>query len=259
MLLKNLSELYRYRTLVSSLVARELKARYRGSVLGFFWTLLNPLLLMAVYSLVFSIYMRMNLENYAIFLFSGLLPWLWFSSSLNQGTNAIVGNRSLVTRVMFPPQVLPAVVVLANFVNFLLSLIVLPVFYIIYGARVGTALIGLPILFVCQLLLTHGLVLLVSALNVHFRDLQHIVGNLLIFAFFLTPIIYPITLIPEKYRFFARLNPLALLMSAYQDILYHNRFPQWQSIGILLGAAVLVFAVSTRVFDSFRDTFAEEI
>jgi lipopolysaccharide transport system permease protein len=164
------SELFAYRELIQVLVVRDLKARYRGSVLGFLWTFLNPILLMATYTLIFSVYMRIEMEHYAAFLMTGLLPWLWFSSSLLLGATSVVDGGGLLKKVFFPPQVLPAVTVLTNFANFLLSLPLLVGFLLLFGVRVGWTLVALLPLMVIQLVLTYGLTLIVGAVTVRYRD-----------------------------------------------------------------------------------------
>src|SRR5262245_37137804 len=207
--------LYRHRELIGILVAKQLKLRYRGTVLGFVWTLLNPLLLMLVYTLVFAVYFRIDLPAYPAFLFSGLLPWLWFSSSLQQGATSILDGTSLVTRSQFPAEVLPVVCVIANAANFLLTLPMLFAFLLAFGVPLGPSLVVLPLLIVLEGMLALGVALIVAAVNVHFRDLQHIIVHLLTVLQFLTPVFYPATLIPEGLRPLALLNPLAVLMTAF--------------------------------------------
>src|SRR5262245_2023815 len=168
-MIAHMTELYRFRALIWTLVLRDLRARYRGSILGFLWSFLNPLLLMLVYVLVFSVYLRVPMQGYAVFLFTGLLPWLWFSSSLVHAEGVIVGSVALVMRFLFPADVLPLVAVLSNMFNMLLSLPLLFVFLLAFGIRPGPTLLFLPVLLALQLLLTAGLALALAALNVHLR------------------------------------------------------------------------------------------
>ena len=175
------AELYRFRALIWTLVLRELRARYRGSLLGFLWSFLNPLLLMLVYVLVFSVYLRVPMHGYAVFLFSGLLPWLWFSSSLGHAAGVIVGSGALVKRILFPAEILPLVSVLSNMVNMLLSLPLLFAFLLVFGIRPGPTLLFLPVLLGLQLSLTAGLALALAALNVHLLDVEQILANVLVF------------------------------------------------------------------------------
>jgi lipopolysaccharide transport system permease protein len=251
-------DLVRHRALVWALLVRQLKVRYRGSVLGFVWTFLNPLLLMAVYALVFRFYMRIAVPNYALFLLAGLLPWQWFASSLNEGTNAIVGGSSLVTKSLFPTEILPTVVVLANMVNFLLSIPLLWIAGWIYGiAPSPLPWLSLVPVIVLQFGFTLGLVLALAALNVHYRDVQHIVSNLLLLWFFLTPIVYPESQVPEQMRGLLLLNPMALFTHGYHEVLVNASWPSLESVGMLCAYAAASLLIGTKIYDAYRDTFPE--
>lgn len=258
-MLSSLSELFAYRALVQSLVVRDLKARYRGSVLGFLWTFLNPLLLMATYTLIFSVYMRVEMENYAAFLVTGLLPWLWFSSSLLMGATSVMEGGGLLKKVFFPPHILPAVTVLVNFANFLLSLPLLFGFLLLFRVQVGWAVVALLPLMAIQLGLTYGLTLILSALTVRYRDLAQLLGNFLTLWFFLSPIIYPPTLVPPEFAALLTMNPMAPLLMGYQNALLYNAFPLWGPVGAVAGVALGVVALGMMVFNRFRWTFAEEV
>jgi lipopolysaccharide transport system permease protein len=265
----HLRELYRYRPLIATLVARELRARYRGSVLGFLWSFLNPLLLMLVYSLVFSVYLRVPMEHYAVFLFSGILPWLWFSSSLGHATGVIVGSGALVKRVLFPAEVLPLVSVLSNLVNLLLSLPLLGVFLLLVGKWPGPLLVFLPLLLGLQLVLTVGLALPLAALNVHLRDVEQILANGLVLLFFLSPILYPVSTVPQSLdvggsltlplRPLYFLNPVAGLIQGYQNVLFFGRGPHWIHLGMVAVCAGIALWGGYRIFDRLRDGLAEEV
>lgn len=257
---RNLKELYQYRGLLLSLVQRELQARYRGSVLGFLWTFLNPTLLMLVYGLVFSVYMRQSIPNYLYFMFVGLLPWIWFSSSIASGASSVSDRRDLLTKVRFPAQVLPATVVSTNLINFVLSLPLMFILGAVHGVWPTWHVVALPVIILIQLCLTLGLSYLVAALNVTFRDLQHIVGNLITLGFFLTPVLYSLTTIPERFQgTVLLLNPMAPIITSYQAILVEHRLPDplplaWVSllsVGLLWAASVL--------FEARREEFAESV
>ena len=268
-MLAHLRELYRFRTLIGTLVLRELRARYRGSLLGFLWSFLNPLLLMVVYVLVFSVYLRVPMEKYAVFLFSGLLPWLWFSSSLGHAAGVIVGSGALVKRILFPAEILPLVSVLSNMVNMLLSLPLLFVFLLAFGVRPGPVLTFLPLLLGLQLLLTAGLALPLAALNVHLRDVEQILSNLLVLLFFLSPILYPVSTVPVAFtlgdvltvplRPLYFLNPVAGLVQSYQNIFFFGREPHWIHLGMVTICAAIALWGGYWVFDRLRDSLAEEV
>ena len=252
-------EVFRYRSLVSSLILRELKARYRGSVLGFLWTFLNPLLLLGVYALVFNVYFRIQMEHYAGFMFTGLLPWIWFSSSLIEGTNAITSGGSLITKVLFPGQLLPLVKVGSNLMNFLLSLPILFVFLGFMGIFPGWNLCWLPLILLVHFAFIAGLVLGLATLNVFLRDIQHILANLLTLWFFLTPILYPLSQVPGSFKKFVLLNPAALFTLGYQDIFFYRRSPDpWHLIPSLI-LSVVTLGLGIALFEHYKETLAEKL
>jgi len=264
-MLHNLANLRKYRGLIQSLVVRELKARYRGSVLGFFWSFVNPLLLLLIYSFVFTVVLPgthpAEIEPYALFMFCGILPWTWFSSSLLESSNVLIAGGNLIKKVLFPAEVLPIVTVLANMVHFFLGLPILAGFLIYYRAPLQMQeLIWFPVVVFVQLLLTIGLAFIVSALTVHFRDLKDLLANLLTFWFFATPIIYPMSAAPEGGRTFLNLNPFTHLAISYQEILfYQGPFGHWKWLLALLGGSIGLFLLGYFLFDRLRDSFAEEV
>jgi len=263
--ISNLRRVFRYRALISSLVARELKARYRGSALGFVWSFVNPLLLLLIYTFVFTIVLPgvhpPELEPFALFLFCGILPWTWFSSSLLESANVLIAGGNLIKKVLFPAEVLPIVTVLAGLVHFCLGLPILAAFLIYYRVPVWpTDLLWFPLIVLIQLVLTTGLALLVSALTVHFRDVRDLLANLLTLWFFATPIIYPITQAPERVRRLLNLNPFTHLAIAYQEVLFTpGPFAQGTRLLAVAVASIVVFLAGYFVFDRLRDTFAEEV
>ena len=258
-MLENIKALYKFRALVSALVGRHLSMRYRGSVLGFLWTFLNPLCLMLVYTLVFSYYMRFSQPHYAIFLFVGLLPWIWLSSGLLEGTSSIVGGGHLITKSMFPAHVLPLVAVLVNFVNFLLSLPLLFIFMWVSGLAFHWTLLLLPVLFILQALFLYGATLLLASLNVYFRDVQHLLGNILTFLFFLCPIIYPPESVPERLRFTLELNPLALFTTFYHELILEGSVPRVGLVLYLSTFVAMALLAGHLVYERYRERFAEAL
>ena len=259
----SLRNLVRYRGLIQSLVARDLKARYRGSVLGFFWSFVNPLLLLSIYNFVFTYLLQNRAEGtqpYAVFMFTALLPWTWFQSSLNEATGSLIAGGNLIKKVLFPAEVLPIVTILANMAHFLLGLPILAGFMIYYG--VTPDWIELPwflgAVFV-QLIFTTGLAMLLSALAVHFRDVKDLVSNLLTFWFFATPIIYSYQQFPQ-FKFYFDLNPFTHLAISYQEILFFSGPFGHKWWLLALGAAsVVLFLAAYWVFDRLRDSFAEAV
>jgi lipopolysaccharide transport system permease protein len=263
-LFANLANLFRYRGLIQSLVARELKARYRGSVLGFFWSFVNPLLLLGVYSFVFSTVIPNRTEGiqpYALFLFCGILPWTWFSAALTEAASALISGGNLIKKVLFPAEILPIVSVLANMVNFFLGLFIL-VPGLIYYHRLSFTfdLLWFPVTVLVQLVFTAGLALILSALTVHFRDIRDLLSNLLMLWFFATPIIYSWRQENvQRYKFLFDLNPFTHIAISYQEILFFGPVGHWKWLLALGAASTALFVAGYWLFDRLRDSFAEAV
>ncbi len=259
--------LWRHRALVAVLVRRELAARYRASLLGFLWSLLNPLLLLLVYTVVFTTIFTPRMagaEPYPLFLFAGLLPWLFLSGALLDAAVTLVDNGPLLAKVMCPPEVFPAVTVAAHLVHHLLALPVL------LAALVAAAVAGahpfpwtvalLPLGLVPWVVTAGGLALLVSSLAVHFRDLRDLVANLLNLAFFATPIIYTLEGLPEGVlRRVLGLNPLAALVEVYRDLAFAGRIPSLATWAVAAGVGLAAWAAGAAVFTRLRDTLVEAV
>jgi lipopolysaccharide transport system permease protein len=255
--------LIRYRALVLSLVSRELKARYRGSVLGFLWSFVNPLLLLATYTLVFTLILpnrQPDIQPFFLFLFCGILPWTWFQASLAESSSVLIASANLIKKVLFPAEVLPTVCVLANLAHLLLGLPILLAILAFEGRLASTALL-LPLPMLVQLVLTLGLSLFLSALTVHFRDLQSILSHVLHLWFFATPVIYSYAQIAEgtPLRQALRLNPMTHVIVTYQQMLFHGNVDHWRGLFLALLVGLLAFAAGAFLFDRLRDTLPEEV
>ena len=257
-MINSLQQIYHYRALLWALVTRHLAIRYRGSVLGFFWSLLNPLLLMLVYSLVFKYYIRLQgVEHYSVFMFSGLLPWLWLTSSLTEATSSIVGSGHLITKSMFPAQILPLVPIVTNCINLILSLPVLFVFMWWSGVPFHWTLALLPILILIQFATLQGIGILLSSLNVFYRDIQHILGNALTFVFFLCPILYTPQTVPPQFQFSLDFNPLAQLVMGYHALIMDGVIPSTYSICFMLGFMFLSLVGGYWVYNKNQEHLSE--
>jgi ABC-type polysaccharide/polyol phosphate export permease len=264
-LLHNLSQLVRYRGLISSLVARELKARYRGSVLGVLWSFINPLLLLSIYTFVFTVILPNRstiVQPFAVFMFCGILAWNWFSSSLMEASGSLVSGGNLIKKVLFPAEILPIVSVLSNMVHFFLGLLILIGFLIGYRHWPDPAgLLWFPVAVAVQLVFTTALALFLAALTVHYRDIRDLLSNLLMFWFFATPIIYPWQdENVKRFKTLFDLNPFTHLAVSYQEILF---FPgpvghaRWLlALGV---ASIALFVGAYWFFDRLRDSFAEAV
>lgn len=250
---------YRFRWLLYELVARDLKLRYRGSVLGFAWTLLNPVLFMGVYTLVFSVFMHSDIHNYPLFLLSGLIPWMWLSGAITQSVTSIIGGSGYIGKTLMPAELLVLVGVLSNGVNFLITVALLFLVSLALGVNIGWALLFLPLLVLIELGLTLGLSLMVAAANVFYRDLQQIVNYVLTAAFFMTPIFYARSTVPTNLQFLVVFNPVAGAISAFQDVFYKGLPPNWSDLGFSAGFAAVALAIGVAYFNGVRDGLGEYV
>jgi ABC-2 type transport system permease protein len=254
-----LRELYEYREMLFSMVKKDLRTRYRGSFLGFLWTFINPLLQLIVYSIVFSTIMRMNIYNFAMFLFVALLPWIFFSTSITQSTTIVMANSNLVKKIYFPRIILPISVALTGFMNMIFGFVIVFIALIIFKIQLSASIILLPIVMINELLFVIGLNIVFSALNIFFRDLEHILGIITMAWFYLTPIIFPVTMIPDKYLKLFFLNPMTSIILPYRDILYYGLWPSKKSL-LLVFLMSLCFDIFAFIFfDRLQRRFAEEI
>ena len=263
-MLRNLNNLLRYRGLIQSLVVRDLKARYRGSALGFIWTFVNPVLLLLVYWFVFTTVMPNDVQGvqpYALFMFCGILPWNWFSSSLSEATGSLIAGGNLIKKVLFPAEILPIVAVLANMVNFLLALLILvPLLIVFHRLHLSLNLLWFPVTVLVQLVFTAGLALALSALAVHFRDIRDLLANVLMLWFFATPIIYPwFQENVRRFRLLFNANPFSHLAISYQEILFYGPVGHWKWLLLMGVASVGIFLAGYWLFDRLRDSFAEAV
>jgi ABC-type polysaccharide/polyol phosphate export permease len=269
-MLANLRELWRHRALIGVLTARELKARYRGSVLGFFWSLLNPLLMLAVYTVVFQLIFPNRSETtrpYAVFLFCGLLPWNWLSSSLTDATSSLLVNGSLLKKILFPAEVLPVVSVLAQGVHFLLALPILLAALLAgaAGAFDTPVMLGWPLLQAPLLVLIEGVFLVgaglfLAALTVHFRDVKDLLATVLTLWFFGTPVLYALEEVKsERLRGLLGLNPVAPLFDAWHDALFRGRWIPPVTWALAIAISLAAFAVGYAFFDRLRDSYPEAV
>lgn len=263
--MSELSNLYRHRQLIAALTGRDLKARYRGSILGFFWSLANPLLLLAVYTLVFTkFFPQQVVQPYPLFLFAGILPWTFFAAAVLESTASISANAGLIKKVMFPAEALPLVVVLSHLVHFVAALPIL------LAAILGFTVLGkfdpswtialAPAVMLLQAVFVAGIALIVSSASVLFRDLRDIVANLLQLGFFVTPILYLVEKIESRaLRAMLRMNPMTPFVVAYQDIFFFGRLPNLSDTFLMVAYAATSIAAGLFVFDRLRDTLAEAI
>lgn len=267
-MLRTARSIFRYRGLLGTLTGRELKARYRGSVLGYFWSLVNPLLLLSVYTFVFSTIFDPRdpaVSPYGLFLVTGLFPWIWVQSSWVEGANSLVTNAGLIRKATFPAELLPIVPVLANLVHFALTLPVIAAAFVVFHFRGhdvgGPSALLLPVITCMQLPMVAGLALGFSALNAHFKDVRDLLNNLLTLLFFMTPILYTLERL-ESYppiHWVVAHNPITPFMQAYQQAVFDGRLPDGELWLQMLVASVVTWAVGAWIFERLSDTLVEAV
>lgn len=245
--------------LLRELIVRDIKLRYKRSLLGIAWSLVNPLAQLLVFSLIFGLVLPLNIPNYPSFLFTGLLAWNWFQTSLHAATGAIVDNRELIRRPGFSAMILPVVTVATNFIHYLLALPILLTFLWINGIPLKTTGLALPAIFAVQFLFTLSLAYFVATLHVTFRDTQYLLGIVLLLGFYLSPVFYDASAIPERFQMVYRLNPMVVLIDAYRRTLLQGQSPAaLELLALSLLSAGLLW-ISYRTFVSASARFAEEL
>jgi len=251
-----LRELVRYRQLIAMLVIRELKVRYKRSIFGLLWTMLNPLLLMVVYTVVFSTIMRAPRRNFAIFLLSGLLPWLFFSVAVLQGLHSILVNQELIRKVRVPQAVFPLSVVGSNLVNFAVSLLPLLVLMAVVRQPFTAALLFLPVATLILTTFISGVTLLFATFTVFFRDVRHLAEVALQMLMYLSPVLYDLQMLGEHdtwwfraFRMFLQLNPVTYLLGLVRDPVYYGRLPTPGAMAVAGAVALAALLIGFSVFN----------
>lgn len=253
-------ELYAYREMIFSLVKRDLKGRYKGSVLGFLWTFINPLLQLIIYTMVFSVIMRSGIKDYYLFLFVALVPWIFFSTSLSGGSSCIWAQQEMVKKIYFPREVLPISYVTSQFVNMLLSFIVIFAVLIVSRHVLNPlAILCLPIIMIVEYILALGMTMLTSAITVYLRDVEYILGIVTMAWQFLTPVMYSVDQVPEKLQWVFSLNPMTSVIMAYRDILYYGNMPQLETLLSAVITGIFMLIVGWIIFDHLQKHFVEEL
>jgi lipopolysaccharide transport system permease protein len=246
------------RDLLRELVVRDMKLRYKRSYLGIAWTLVNPLAQLLVYNFVFRVLFRDNTPNYLVYLFIGIASWTWFQSAVLESTTAILQNRDLIRQPGFPAALLPNVTVGSHMVHFFLTFPILAGLLVMNGIPFTTALAWLPLVILAQYLLTLSFSLLAACVHVNFRDTQYLLGVVLMLGFFLTPILYDVSRVPEQYRTLYRLNPMTHLIEAYRAILIRGERPALGSLAVVAVISVVQLGLFYRLFRRASTSFVEE-
>ena len=252
-------ELYQYRELLKTNVHKEIRGKYKGSILGVLWSFLNPLLMVAVYAIVFPYLMRMTQDNYLVFLITGVIPWVFFTTVVTTGCNCVWINGGIIKKVYFPRAILPISVVVAALINFLISCVIILIFVFFSGIGFSLNILWLPLIALIQSLLSLGILLILSAINVYVKDVEYLVQFLMNLAFYATPIIYNVAMFPAKFRWVLYLNPMAHLVDAYRAIFYYKTMPNFESLGLVGAVSLVVLILGYMVFSKLEKGFAEEL
>lgn len=250
-----------YLELVRELTLREIKSRYKQSILGYAWVVLNPFFQMLVMAFVFSKILRFPTIGtpYAIFLYAGLLPWNLFSATLISSTNALVGNASLLTKIYFPREIFIISTTLAKIVDFFLASTVFILFMIIYAQPVTWNVLWFIPIFLIQQLFTYGLSLILSSINLFYRDIQYVLSLVVMIWMYLTPVIYPTEIFPEQYKWIFQLNPMAVIINAYRQVILGGGMPNLTSLGIALGLSIFIVLIGRSIFKKLEGVFADVV
>lgn len=259
-MLKKIKEIYGYREMIFSLVKRDLRGRYKASVLGFLWTFINPLCQILVYTFVFQFIMRTGIEQFSVYLISGMIPWIFFSTAVSGGTMCIKNQSEMVKKIYFPREVLPISFVTSAFVNMLFCFIMIFLVIVVSGRGFNVvALLFLPLVMIIEYIMALGFTFIVSGLTIYFRDMEHIVGVIMMAWIYLTPIMYSVEMVPERLRSVYYINPMTPVIQAYQEILYYEQIPQMKTLLLSGVFGVVILFVGAIAFKHMERNFAEEM
>jgi len=250
--------IFEYKELIRNLVVSDLKTKYTGSVLGFAWSLVNPLLMMLVLYFVFSSIFHTQ-ENFVLYLLTGIFVWRFFANGTTAAMYSIVGKSSLVTKIFIPREILTLSIAISCFVSSILEFLVLIPLLIILGAGISATILFVPILHLLYFMIVFGISLILASLYVYYRDLNQIWDVVLQVGFFLSPIVYPLAYIPAKYEFYYMLNPITRLITMYRDVLLDGTIPKISDFGIVIAFGVLLLVLGTLLFKKQSRRFAEEL
>jgi len=264
LLVSEIKLLSHHKNLLWQMVSREVKARYKQSVLGYFWVILNPLAQMLVMSFAFSLILRIPTAAnekipYSIFLFTALLPWNLFSNSLSSAANSLVTNSSLITKVYFPRIILVLSTIVAKIIDYLFASTILIAYLAIYKIPISLNILWIIPIFAIQQIFTLGLSLILSAANLIYRDIQYLLGLVLMLWMYITPVIYPVDMVPAQFRFIYQLNPMSVIINAYRQSILSGSPPKFSSLAIAFFVSFIVLLLGLRYFKNQEKTFADNV
>lgn len=257
--MKLFKELYNYRELLKTNIKKEIRGKYKGSWLGIIWTFLNPLLMLAVYAFVFPYILRVQVENYTIFMIVALIPWNFFTMAIQSGTGCVVANGHILKKVYFPREIIPISITTSQLVNFLITCVIVFAFILFSGVGFSIHILMLPLLILIQYCITLAFTFILSALTVFVRDIDHFVSVILTLGFYATPIVYQASMLPAKFQWALKINPMAQLVEGYRAILYYHKMPDLKMIGIWGILSIILLIIGYNIFKRLEKSFVEEL
>lgn len=252
-------KIYNYRELLKTNVKKEIRGRYKNSILGVMWSFLNPLLQLAVYAIIFGALLAGGDPTYHIYICVALIPWTYFTTAITQSAFTIIGNGDIIKKVYFPREILPISVVTSGAVNFIISTSIILIFVVASGLGISKYILLYPVILLIQYILLIGIAFIVSSITVYFRDLEHIIGVVLMAAFYGTPIVYKLEQLPTNLQIIMQLNPMTHLINAYRDIFYYQQMPNFKVLGLLFIIALVLTVIGYFIFKKLQKGFAEEL
>ncbi len=255
--MKTLKDLYYYRELLKSNIKKDLRGKYKKSILGFLWTLINPLLTVLIYAIIFPHIMKNHTDNYWLFLLCGMFAWNWFIACIHQGVVSITNNEYLLKKVKFPAIILPLSIVTSELINYLITCLIILSCLIIFNVGISWHLIFLPLIVLVQYLFTLGIVFLISALNKYAKDIENISIFVVNLLFYLTPILYTVNSFPNWRLIIFKLNVFTYLINSYRDVFFYHQIPDLQALIIILIISLIFTIISYVIFNKLSKKFAE--
>ena len=247
-----IKEIYNYREFLKTNVKKDIRGKYKGSFLGVLWSFINPLLMALVYAIVFPFILKNSQDNYVTYIVIAILPWNWFTTVISQGTFCVLGNADIIKKVYFPREILPLSTATSGLVNYFISVPIILIFLLFSGIGFSFNILWLPLIAITQYILTIGIILITSAIDVYVRDAEYIIN-------FIVTMMYSTSLFPEKYRWLLYLNPMTTIINSYRDIFYYKQCPHFLALFGVLAVSIILLIIGVLIFRKLKKGFAEEV
>ena len=258
-MIKKIKEIYLFRELIINFVVRDLKVRYHGSILGIFWSFLNPLLNMLILAVVLSFVFKAGIKNFPVFLLIGIIVWQFHAASLIQSARSIIDNGGLIKKIYLPKEIFPLSVILANLYQLTFSIIILIVFIIFFKIQITISFLLLPYFLLLQVVFIFGISLIISSVGVFFRDIPILMESLIPLWYFASPVMYPSNFVPERYYKIYMLNPMASFLEGYRNILLSGKIPSVEIFIVTFMFPIISLVVGFEIFSRLQKSFADEV